>query len=170
MVSSTAWGTTRLVVLPRCIRSAVWCHAVELLSTVAVSDEWSIVLALHCSHSVAAYPHAFQTLTTLPTHTPCRPMMALTSGFLETCVHWEHACLVAQTALLGFSLCLKHVTYRELWDTWQYRSPAQPGGKVQSHSTRGSVRAHLGWEVWSGVIGHMIAPEPTSTERRGPEP
>jgi hypothetical protein len=169
-VSSTAWGTACLVVLPCCTRSAVWCRAVELLSTVAVSDEWSIVLVLHCSHSVAAYPHAFQTLTMLPTRMSCRPMMALTSGFLETYVHWEYACLVAQAGLLDFSLYLKHTTYRELWDIWQYRSPAQPGGEVQSHSTHGSVGAHLGWEVWSGAIGHMVAPEPTSTERRGPEP
>jgi hypothetical protein len=168
MVSSTAWGTTRLVVLPRCTRSAVWCRAVELLSTVAMS--WSIVLALHCSRSVAAYPHAFQTLTTLPTRTSCRPMMALTSGFLETCVHWEHACLVAQAGLLGFSLCLKHTTYRELWDTWQYRSPAQPGGEVRSHSTRGNTESHLNREARFGAIGHEAAPEPTSVERRGPEP
>jgi hypothetical protein len=53
---------------------------------------------------------------------------------------------------------------------WQHQSPPQPGGEVRSHRTRGSAGAHLSREVRSGAIGHVEAPEPTSTERRGPEP
>jgi hypothetical protein len=43
-------------------------------------------------------------------------------------------------------------------------------GKVRSHSTRGSTGVHLSWEVRSGAIGHVAAPEPISAGRRGPEP
>jgi hypothetical protein len=59
MISSTAWGTSHLVVLPRCTRSAAWRRSVESLGTVVVSGEWSIVLALRCSHTIAIYLHAF---------------------------------------------------------------------------------------------------------------
>jgi hypothetical protein len=62
-------------------------------STVAVSSEWSIVLALHCSRTVATYLHALQALTALPTRTSCRPMMALTSGALEMCARALGTCV-----------------------------------------------------------------------------
>jgi hypothetical protein len=52
MMSSTAW--VRLVYrLPHCTWSAVWHRVVASMRTVAVSDEWSISLALCCSHTVA---------------------------------------------------------------------------------------------------------------------
>jgi hypothetical protein len=70
----------------------------------------------------------------------------------NVCVRWEHACLAAQVSLVGFSLCLKLVAHRELWDTWQRRSLPQSGGEVWSHRTRGSVGAHLSREARSGAI------------------
>jgi hypothetical protein len=56
---------------------------------------------------------------------------------------------------------LGHVTAPEL---------SQLGGEVRSYKACGSTGAHLSWEVRSGAIGHMAVPEPTSVERRGPEP
>jgi hypothetical protein len=69
--------------LPRYTRSAVLRRAVEPFDTVAVSDEWSIVMTMHYSHTVAACLHVLQTLTMLPARTSYRPMMALISGALE---------------------------------------------------------------------------------------
>jgi hypothetical protein len=46
---------------------------------------WSAAQALHCSHIVSAYPHVLQALVAMPARTSCRPMIALTSGALETC-------------------------------------------------------------------------------------
>jgi hypothetical protein len=57
----------------------------------------------------------------------------------------------------------------ETQDMWQCRSPPQPKDEVQSHRTRGSVGVHLSREMRSGAIGHVAAPEPTSTRRLGPE-
>jgi hypothetical protein len=65
----------------------VWRCAIESLGTVAVPDEWSIVLALHCSRIVAIYLHALWALTALSARTFCRPMMAQVSGVLVTCRH-----------------------------------------------------------------------------------
>jgi hypothetical protein len=76
-----------------------------------------MVLALHCSRTVAACSHVLQALTALPARMSCRLMMALTSGALEMCACWEHAFLAAQAGLLGFSLCLRLAAHRELWDT-----------------------------------------------------
>jgi hypothetical protein len=117
MMSSTAWGTSHLIVLPRCTRSAAWHRAVESLGTVVMSDEWSIVLMLHCSHTIPACPQALQALTTLPARTSCRPMMILMPDVLEMCMHWEHVRLTTQACLLVYSLCLKLTTHRESWDT-----------------------------------------------------
>jgi hypothetical protein len=85
MISLRAWGTSHLVILPHCTRSAPWRHGVESLGTIVVSGEWSMVLTLHCSRTVAVCPRALQALTALPAHTSCRPMMTLTSGIMETC-------------------------------------------------------------------------------------
>jgi hypothetical protein len=63
----------------------VWCRTVELLGTVAVLDERSTVLTLHCSRTVAVCLHALHAMTALPVRTSCRPMVALMSGTLETC-------------------------------------------------------------------------------------
>jgi hypothetical protein len=58
-----------------------------------VSGKWFIVLALHCSHTVAVYLHALQALIALPTRMSCKPMMALMSGALETCAHSLGTCV-----------------------------------------------------------------------------
>jgi hypothetical protein len=55
----------------------------------------------------------------------------------------------------------------ELRNTWQRRSSTQQGGEARGHVTRGSTGAHLSKEVRSGAVGHVVAPEPTSTERYG---
>jgi hypothetical protein len=51
---------------------------------------------------------------------------------------------------------------------WQYQSPPQERGEVRSYKARGNIRAHLGRDTRSEVIGHMAASEPTLTWRRGP--
>jgi hypothetical protein len=43
-------------------------------------------------------------------------------------------------------------------------------GRAQSHGTHGSVRAHLGREVMSGVEKHVATLEFNSVRRRGPGP
>jgi hypothetical protein len=133
---------------------------------VTVLGEWSIVLALHCSHTVTACSCALQALTVLHTHTSCRPMMALTSGALEMCTRALGTCVARYTdkpARLFFMLeargpqgAMGHV---------QRQSPPQVRGEVRSHKTRGSTGAHLGWEVRSRAVGHVAVPEPTSAGR-----
>jgi hypothetical protein len=80
-------GTPGLVVLPCRTRSTAWHCALRSPGTVVLPDEWSTVLALHCSHTVAAYPYILQALTTLLALMSCMPTIALTSGALETCEH-----------------------------------------------------------------------------------
>jgi hypothetical protein len=75
----------------------VWCRAVELLGTVAVPAKRSIVPALHCSRTVVVCLHALQALTVLPIHSSCSPMMALTSGAIETCVRALETCVPSCT-------------------------------------------------------------------------
>jgi hypothetical protein len=58
----------------------------------------------------------------------------------------------------------------ELRGTWKHRSPPLPSGEVWSWEACGSAEAHLHWEVGSGAESHVIAPEHSSTRRRGPEP
>jgi hypothetical protein len=120
--------------LPCCTWSAVWCRAVESLGTVAVPDEWSIVLTSHCSCTVDAYMHALQVLTTLPVRTSYRRMMVLTWGVLETC-----------TRVLG--ICVPSCTGR-------------------------SARLFIMFETHGpqGVLGHVVALEPTLAGRWGTEP
>jgi hypothetical protein len=55
----------------------------------------------------------------------------------------------------------------ELWDTWQHRNSPHQGGKIRSRGTHGSTGAYLSNEVRSGASGHVVALEPTSTERCG---
>jgi hypothetical protein len=78
-------GTPGLVVLPCRTRSAAWRRAVGSLGMVVVPGEWSTLLALHYSRTVATYLHVLQALTVLHARTSCRPMIALTSGALEMC-------------------------------------------------------------------------------------
>jgi hypothetical protein len=53
----------------------------------------------------------------------------------------------------------------EPWDTWQHRSSPQQGGEVWSRGTRDGAGAHLSKEARSGLIWHVVVPEPTSTDR-----
>jgi hypothetical protein len=55
----------------------------------------------------------------------------------------------------------------ELRDTWQRRSSPQQGGEVRGRGTLGSTGAHLSMEARSEAMGHVVAPEPTSTGRCG---
>jgi hypothetical protein len=140
------------------------------------------VLALYCSHTVAACLYTLQALAALPSRTTYMPMMTLMSGALETFTRaletYVPSC-AGRPARLFFMLeaynpqgAVGHVTppepnsvgRRDLepYDTWQRRSSPQPGGKVWSHRTRGSAGAHLSWEKRSEVTGHMAAPESTS--------
>jgi hypothetical protein len=144
----------------------MWRYTVKSLGTVAVPGEWSIMLALYCSDTVAACLHALQALTAMPARTSCRPCQA---SWKLARVRWEHACLAAQAGLLGFSLCLRLVDHRETRDMWQRRSLPQLGGDVWSHRTCSNTGAQLSREVRSGAIGHVAALEPNSAGRRGPE-
>jgi hypothetical protein len=94
--------------------STMWCRAVELLGTVSVIGEWSIVLALHYSHTVAACLHALQALTAQSARMSCRPMMALISGALKMCARALGTCVpsyAGRPARLFFMLkaCGPHV-------------------------------------------------------------
>jgi hypothetical protein len=86
-------------------------RAVESLGTVAVPGEWFIVLALPCSHTVAACPHVLQALTTLPACTSCRLMMTLTSGALEL---WARVSAGAHLRREARSRAIEHVAALEL--------------------------------------------------------
>jgi hypothetical protein len=57
----------------------------------------------------------------------------------------------------------------ELRDMWQRQSSPQHRGKIRGRGTCGSVGAHLSMEERSRAMGHMAAPEPTSTGRCGPK-
>jgi hypothetical protein len=57
----------------------------------------------------------------------------------------------------------------ELRNAWRRRSSTQQGDEARGHGARGSTGAHLSKEVRSGAVGHMAAPEPTSTGRCGPK-
>jgi hypothetical protein len=149
----------------------VWSHAIESLGTIAVPGKWSVVLALHCSRTIATCLHALQALSALPAHVSCRPMMALMLGALKTCVRALGTCVpscIGRPARLFF--IIKDCCPQGAMGDVQCRSPPQSGAEVRSHRTSGSAEAHLSREAGSGVIGHVAAPEPTLAERRGPEP
>jgi hypothetical protein len=57
----------------------------------------------------------------------------------------------------------------ELRNAWRRRSSTQQGDDARGHGPRGSTGAHLSKEVRSGAVGHVTAPKPTSTGRRGPK-
>jgi hypothetical protein len=57
----------------------------------------------------------------------------------------------------------------ELLDTWRRWSPPQQGGGVHTYWIHGGTGALLNREARSGAAGHMMAPETSSTERRGSE-
>jgi hypothetical protein len=96
-MSSTVWCMPCLIVLPCCAQSATWRRAIRSPCTVAVPDKWPTGPALHYSRTVATCPHVLQTLIVLSTRTSCRPMMALTSGALETCARALGTCGSSRT-------------------------------------------------------------------------
>jgi hypothetical protein len=71
-------ATTGLVVCHAALSQQCDVILSSHFGTVAVSDEWSTVLTVHCSHTVDVCSHALQVLTTLAACTSCRRMMALT--------------------------------------------------------------------------------------------
>jgi hypothetical protein len=93
----------------------------------------------------------------------CPHILHALSGALETCARALETCVSSCTGMT-FSLffMLERRAHREPRDTWQQRSPSQPGGEVQRHRTLDSVGAHICLEARSGTIGHVIAPEPIS--------
>jgi hypothetical protein len=82
------------------------------------------------------------------------PVVHSPPGPWDTCQHRSSPIRKAEPRAMG------HVVAPEL--------PAQKG-RVQSHETRGNVRAHLSKKVRSGAAGHVAAPELTSARRRGSE-
>jgi hypothetical protein len=100
-------GTFGLIALPCRTWSAMLHRAVGSPDTVAVSGEWSIVLALHCSCIVATYQHVLQALTTVPAHTSCRLIMALMLSALKMCsrvLGTGEPCSIERSASLFFML------------------------------------------------------------------
>jgi hypothetical protein len=73
MMYSSAWRVSYLVASPHHVWLAIWHRPVGPPRTVAVSHEWSIELALHCSpmstrligHDGAACPHVLQVIMAL---------------------------------------------------------------------------------------------------------
>jgi hypothetical protein len=159
-------GTSGLVVLPCRTCSVVWHHATGSPYTVAVSCEWSTGLTLHSRCTVATCPHILQALTVVPVYTSCRPMMALTSGGLETCVRVlgiGDPCCTGMLARLFFML-EAHGPQR-LAGCMAAQSPPhrEAGSSVAGHATLWSPPSR------SEAIVHMATPEPTLAGRWVPE-
>jgi hypothetical protein len=136
--------------LPRCTRSAVWCHTVESLSI-------STVLTLYFGRTVAACLHVLQAWSALLACMSCRLMMALTSPVLETCVCTlrTHRPSRMGRPAMPFFMFVAHGpqgtmgrvaawsppsreagsgalhTGPEPRDMWQRRSPPRLGGRIQ---------------------------------------
>jgi hypothetical protein len=109
-------------------------------------------------------------------------MMALMSGAMKTCARMLGTCVPSSTSRLArlfFMLeargpqgTVGHMTAQELTsaqmrgpepeDTWQHRSPPQPGGEVQNHMTHGSIEAHLSREARSRARGLVATLKITS--------
>jgi hypothetical protein len=86
MMYSTVWHAWSYC-LPHCTQLATWHSAVESLDTVAVLGEWSTVLALHCSHTVATCLYVLQTWSVMLARKSCTLRMALMLGVSKMCVH-----------------------------------------------------------------------------------
>jgi hypothetical protein len=150
-----------------------------------MSDEWSIILTLHCSRIVTICLHTLQALTVMPARTLYKPMMALILDALKICARALGTCAPSCTgrpARLLFMLeargtqgAMRHVAAPEStsagrqgpkpYDTWQRRISHQPRGKVWSHRTRGSAGTHLSLEARSGATRQVAALELTSVGR-----
>jgi hypothetical protein len=96
MMYSTVWHAWSYC-LPHCTQPATWHSAVESLDIVAVPGEWSTVLALHCSHTVATCPHVLQTWSVMPARKSCTLRMALMLGVSKMCVRALGTCVSSCT-------------------------------------------------------------------------
>jgi hypothetical protein len=150
-MSSMTYGTSCLIVLPCCTQSTAWHRVIGSPSTVAVPYEWSTGPTVHYSHIVPASPHVLHALNMQPTRTSCMPIMALTSGALETCVcaleTHEPSCIGRPSSFYIY-----------------LRRP------IRNRGTRGSTGTLPDREAGSEAIGHAAMLEPTSAGRWGPEP
>jgi hypothetical protein len=88
----------RLILSLATLYPVAW-RRVESSGTVAVSHEWSIVLSLHCSHTVVVCLHALQALTVLSDRTSDRHMMTLTSSVFKTCTRALGTCVPSSTSM-----------------------------------------------------------------------
>jgi hypothetical protein len=85
-------------------------------------------------------------------------------------VHWEYACLAAQSDLLGFSLYLRPVVHRKPQGIrWWHQSPPgrEAGSRVVEHATLQSLPLQGGRIQNCRTCG---TPEPSLTGRRDREP
>jgi hypothetical protein len=167
-----AHGAPRHVTLPRCKWSTTPCHPVgsNPLPVMPMSGQLRGAALLSCT--VAPRPHVLQVMMMSPLCTSCRPMMALASGVLETCVHALHtrepSCI--SRSARPFFIYMRHTAHWGSWDARQHRDPPWPGGIAWSHRTCSSTGARLNRWMRSAAIGHVTASEFTSARRRGPEP
>jgi hypothetical protein len=116
--------------------------------------------------TVATYPHFLHAINVLSASMSCRPIMALTSGALKTCMCALGTCEPSYTGRLV-----------RLFFMFKVRSTQGTAGRVTAHSPpyrEGGSRAtgnvvHQSPPSRSGVTTHMMAPEPFLSERWDPE-
>jgi hypothetical protein len=105
---------------------------------------------------------------TLPTHTSCRPMMALTSGALKTCVRdletHKPSC-IGRSARLFFML--EAHGPQGTAGCVVASEPSRLGGRVRSCRTCGGARALPCRVVRFGATVHVVTPEPSLAGERG---
>jgi hypothetical protein len=99
----------------------VWHRVVESLGTVAVTDEWSIVLALYCSCLSACFAGI--------DYAACLHVLQAMSGALETCARALEICVpsrTGRTVMLFFMLeargpqgAMGYVAALEPTSTWR---------------------------------------------------
>jgi hypothetical protein len=167
MMSSTACGASRPVILPHHTWSAAWCCAARSPGTIAVPDEWSIGSMLHYSRTVAVCPHVLQALIALHARTSYRPMMDLTSGTLQTYTRALGTCKPSYTAMpiRLFFMFEARGPQGTIWRVTAQSPPSREAGyravgqAAQQSPPSGSV-----------ATVHVAASEPSLTRRRDPEP
>jgi hypothetical protein len=152
-------GAPHHVALPRCKWSAALCRPVgsHPLPVVLLSGQphCSVLSTRLACYDDAACPHV------LHVHDGSVVRRLRNSRREPSCIGRPARSLF---------IYLRPMTHWRPQDAWQHRDPPWLGGRVRSHKTRGSARAHLSREVRSEVIGHVAASEPTLVGRRDPEP
>jgi hypothetical protein len=97
--------------------------------------------------------------------------MALSLDTLETCAHTSETCepsCTGRPARLFFML-EAHGTKGTIGRVAAPK-PSRLGGRVQRRRTRSGARTLPSRGVRSEAIVHVVAPEPSLAEERGPEP